>query len=98
MMQEYNGYSKLSRAKDIWQREGVISLIKKAFLYVVRLFFIYETFNMYENTLDGPKVLPKMQNFALKIISTPEELDKLVADGFDISHYIFSATRLKEEF
>lgn len=68
----------------IVRREGLIGLIKRTF----RPSYIYE------NNLDGPKINnPKVKNFVLKIVSTEEQIDELIAVGFDFSFYFHNNLR-----
>ena len=74
------------RGKEILQSEGLISFIKQAF----RSFFSYKTYYIYEkklNETDEFRFVPKTQNFALKIIYAPLEVDELIDEGFDFSSY-----------
>jgi hypothetical protein len=53
----------------------------------LRFFFIYTTVYIYENRLNGVEFEhPKIENFALKVIFAPEQIDKLLTDGFDLSY------------
>ncbi len=76
----------LKKAKVILQEEGVIPFIKRAFSFFRTFLFNYKTCYIYENTLDGPRFTPKTQDVNLKILSTPQELDELIANGFDLSY------------
>lgn len=76
----------LQRAKNILHEEGLASFIKSALLFFVNFFFSFSTCYIYENRLDRVEFpLPKIENFCLKIISAPEHIDKLFAEGFDFS-------------
>ncbi len=78
------------RAKEILQREGFLSFIRQAFLFLVKFFFSYGNYYLYEKTLndaDEVEFTPKIQNCNLRIISTPEQIDELIAEGFDFSSY-----------
>ena len=79
----------IREAKHIRQREGWGALTRRAFLFFVRSIFDHQTYYICENTSDGTiKVKPRVENLTFKIISTPEELDKLIAEGFDINPYL----------
>lgn len=78
----------------------MIAFIKRAFLFLVRPVFDYQTCYIYIyekrlNEIDEAKFIPKIQNYTLKIISTPTELEQLIADGFDFSSYL-DADELKQ--
>lgn len=74
----------LGRAKNIWQEEGVVSLIKRAFLFLIG----YQSCYVYEKDLNEPSnadFTPRIQDFTLKLISAPQQIGELVAEGFDFS-------------
>ena len=83
----------LQRGENILREEGLFSFIKRVFLYsihfmnaFVRFFFIYSIVYIYGNRLNGIEfVNPKIEKFTLKIIFAPEQIDKLLTDGFDLS-------------
>lgn len=73
------------------QTEGLPAFVRRAFLFVVRSFFSYGNYYIYEKTLNDANELqftPKIQNCNLKILSTPEEVDELIAEGFHINAYL----------
>jgi len=77
------------RAKRIYQNEGLISLIRRAFAFVVGWFFQYRTDYLYEQPLEDIRKLneadfmPRIDNFTLKVVSTNQEADELEADGLE---------------
>lgn len=79
----------LRKANYIRQRQGLFALARQAFWFLVRSIFDHQTYYVWENT-EGSMThfLPRVEDFAIKIISTPEELDQLLAEGFDISPYL----------
>jgi len=73
------------------QTEGLPAFVRRAFLVVVRFFFSCENYYIYEKTLNDANELqftPKIPNCTLKIVSTPEEVDELIAEGFHINAYL----------
>ncbi len=78
-----------SRAKLVIQDEGLIAFVRKAFAFVVRNVFRYETYYLRERStasiagLNEADFMPKISDFAIKIISSNQEVDELTAEGFD---------------
>ena len=81
--------SKIYRAEYILKTEGLISLLKRGFRFLVEYCFHYRTFYLYETTLKDFQTLnetdfkPKIDNFTLKIVHTNQEADRLEAEGFE---------------
>lgn len=74
------------RARDVWQQEGLIPLLRRGFLLLARCFFQYGTFYVYEHTIkerNEADFLPKIQNFTVQIVYTNQLADELAANGFD---------------
>lgn len=78
--------SLFARAKYILQTEGLITLLKRGFAFRAGCFFRYATFYVYEHRMDGRSeadFMPRIRDFTLKIVSTNQQADELVADGFE---------------
>ena len=80
----------LFRSKEILQKEGLLLFIKRAFLFSVRslvgFLFKYGNYYIYEKTLNKTTEFgftTEIQNVTLTTISTIEEFDKLIAEGYD---------------
>ncbi len=79
----------IRRAKQILQTEGLIPLVRRGFPFVVRRFFRYETYYLYEHipinirNLNEADFMPKIDNFNFKIVSTGREADELEAEGLE---------------
>ncbi|MFC1904221.1 hypothetical protein ACFLXT_00415 [Chloroflexota bacterium] len=77
------------KAKHILQNEGLITLLKKVFIFLVlcklQTYFLYKFTIIERNEAD---FMPKIRDFTLKIISTNQQVDELVSDGFDLSSHI----------
>lgn len=79
----------LRKAKYIQQREGWLALARRASLFFIRSIFDHQTYYIYENQSDGKvELTPKVKNLTFKAVSTTEEFDRLLAEGFDISSYL----------
>lgn len=84
------------RAKDVWQKEGLIPVLKRGFPLLARCFFQYGTFYVYEHTIkerNEADFLPKIQNFTVQIVYTNQQADELAANGFDFRSYSIHARR-----
>ncbi len=80
--------SLVGRTKDILREEGLLPLIKRAFLFFVKPCFSYQTCYIYENNLSevsGVDLTPRIQNLTFKIINASQQIDELVAEGYDFS-------------
>jgi len=74
----------LGRAGDISHENGLLHLIKRVFLFSIG----YQTSYVFEidlNELSIGNLLPRIRNFTFKTISSSEQIDKAVSDGFDLS-------------
>jgi len=88
---------RFEKGKDILRRKGFWELIKRSLLSIIRFFFEYQTLYLYENNLDCKlDCLPIIENYAFRIISKIDEVDDLIADGFDIKSYYAGIDALKE--
>ncbi len=76
------------RAKHILQTEGLVPLIRQGFTFVLNYFFQYETYYLYEHRLkevNDADFMPRINDFTFKIVTTSQEADELVANGFESS-------------
>lgn len=79
--------SKILRIKELLRNARLI-LHEDGFLPLLKLFFFtHATYLVFENSLDGPRFPCKMDNMTLRIITCPEELDQLSAQGFNFLEY-----------
>ena len=79
----------IRKAKYIQQREGWDALVKRAFLFLARSIFDHQTYYIGENTQDGRiSFKPRIDNCSFHVISSPEGLDKVLAEGADFSSYL----------
>jgi len=92
----------LKRAKYVCQTEGLIPLVGRGIRFVLRRFVRYQTYYLYETDLQGTfrerteaYVLPKIQNFTFKVVSTRQQADELEAEGLEFrSHAVNANERL----
>jgi len=95
----------LTRGNHILQTEGLISLVRRGFpflmRYVVVRFVLYRTCYLYEYAtenvckLNEADFMPKVNSFTLKIVSTNEEADELEKEGLEFrSHTVNARERL----
>ena len=88
-------------AKQIYSTEGLRSLLKRAFAFASSLIFKYQTYCLYMDPIEGlplpneVDVLPKVEDWVLKVVGTNREADELEAEGFEFrSKVINSRERL----
>ena len=87
---------KINRIRELFRR-GKQILHNECFLSLFKwLSFTYETVYIYENTLHGSSIACKVDNLRLRLITYPEELDQLLAKGFNFSPYEMSIQQCKE--
>jgi hypothetical protein len=76
------------RGRDILQEEGIVPFIQAALMFLKGFFsFSYNTYYIYENDLNGPRFMPKVQNVSLEILYTAQGFDELVNNGFTFSSW-----------
>jgi len=82
------------RVEQIFQTEGLISVVRHGFAFVTGRCFQYKTFYIIEYDLLKQRreadFLPGIQKFSLNIISTSEEADELEASGFEFRSHIIN--------
>ncbi len=77
------------RAKQVIQDDGWFAFVRNGFAFVVGNVFRYENYYLNERStasvagLNEADFTPKISDFALKIISSNREVDRLSAEGFD---------------
>jgi hypothetical protein len=70
------------RGRTILREEGFTAFMKRAALFLKKSFSVnYSSYYIYENRLEGPQFEPKIEGASLKIVSAPEEFDRLAAEG-----------------
>ncbi|MFC1864242.1 hypothetical protein ACFLYG_00215 [Chloroflexota bacterium] len=81
--------SKLSRtAFNVLRRHGLFFFIKHAFLHLVENGFTRKVYYIYENDFSHiPEFTPKIENYVLRVISKPSEVDEMLAHGYDFKSY-----------
>lgn len=90
-----------SRAKDIYQEEGLLATVRRIFVFSVSL-LSYENsvFYVYERILkrgNEANRLPKIQNFTHRLVDKVEQLDGLLNEGFDLSLLDINQARYRLE-
>lgn len=82
-----------SGTKGILKHEGVISLISRGFRYLLHRFFVFEDYYVivvkFKDTDKEVEAdyLPEVDNHCYRIITNNQEVDKLIADGFELGAY-----------
>ena len=84
------------RAKDIWQKEGLISLLRRGRTFLAQRTFRYGTYYLYEHTIrerNEADFMPKIKEYTFKIVHTNQETDELATKGFDFGSYSYLVRR-----
>ena len=74
------------RVKHILRTEGLLSLLGQGFAFLAGCVFRYETYYLVERRLEemnGADFMPRIEDFTFRIVSTTQEADELVANGFE---------------
>ena len=74
------------RVKHILRTEGLLSLLRQGFAFLAGCIFRYETYYLVERRLEemnGADFMPRIEDFTFRIVSTTQEADELVANGFE---------------
>ncbi|MBW2180906.1 MAG: hypothetical protein JRG81_11145 [Deltaproteobacteria bacterium] len=82
------------RIKAIIDKEGLASLFKRASMYLIHKFFIYETYYLIENSIkemetDPDDFVPDIPNLTYRFVKTNQEADKVAIElsDFRLSHH-----------
>jgi hypothetical protein len=81
----------LNRTKEIYQEKGLLTLIKRIFIFVISpIIEEYNNFYVYElpwdlEGVDEADYLPKVPNITYRTIETVQQLGELSNEGFDLS-------------
>ncbi len=74
------------RAKRVFHTQGLMPLLRQGLAFLAGLFFQYETYYLYEHELqevNDADFMPRINDFTFKIVTTSQEADELVANGFE---------------
>ena len=94
---------RFTRAKDIYQKEGLVYLIIQVIYFLFSRYRFFEPYRfyfqcgdyyLYERTLEEKNeadFMPRVQDFTYKIVTSNEQADELVADGFNLQENITKA-------
>jgi len=77
------------RAKRVLQTEGLLPLLWQGLTLIASYFFRYETYYLYQHGLEEMNeddLMPRVENFTSKVITTNQEADALVADGYQFRY------------
>ena len=78
----------INRVKAIYQEEGLLSTIRRIFVFIISILYKHETYYVFRRTLkvgNEADRLPKIPNVTHRIVETIEQLDELSNEGFDLS-------------
>jgi len=77
----------LKKAKFIYKTEGLMSLLRNGFTFLVGCVFKCRYYYLYEHTMkqrNETDFLPKIKAFDFQIVTTSQQADELEAKGFDL--------------
>lgn len=79
----------LRNSMQILNEDGGIALFKHALWFVRKSLFLFQRYDIYETSLnaDVPIIQCDIDGLEVKMITTPEEVDKLLYDGFPPSKF-----------
>ena len=88
--------TRFRRAKEIFQKEGIISLILRLIRFLFSQCRVYSRreYYLYERTLkelNEADFMPSIQDFTFKIVVSKEQADELDANGFELPENITKA-------
>ena len=82
------------RAKDIYEAEGLISLVRRVFPFLIGHLVKYRTYYLYEHMLkdlNEADFMPRIHGLTFKIVSTNQQADELARCGLDFRPYVMGA-------
>ena len=85
------------KAKQIYRAEGLVSLLRRGFAFVVGLLFFCRAHYVYVDPIEklqAPNeadLMPKIGNHTSKVVSSNEEADDLEAQGFEFRSQVANA-------
>ena len=78
----------LKRIKYIYRNEGLVSLVKRMFKFMMSIPYEYRKFYVLGRKLQNlneADYLPRIKDFDFRIIETGKQLDELISDSYDVS-------------
>jgi len=88
----------LRRAKQIFQTEGLILLVRQGFPFLFSFFFRYKRYYLYETDVqeilkerNEADFLPRIDSFDFRIVHTNQEADELEAEGLEFRSQVNNA-------
>lgn len=75
------------REKATLYREGFLSFSKSMLCFFTRLLLSHSVIYLYENSLAGARIPCEVDGLTLRVITSPEEFDKLLVRGGDLPWY-----------
>jgi len=89
-----------TRARQIYQDEGFVSLLRRGFAFVCSYFFFYRVYYLFVcdlrnlRQLNEADLLPALQDYSIKIVTTSQEAAQLEANGCDFRSHDPGAFRM----
>jgi hypothetical protein len=76
----------LRRAREIFQTEGLLPLLRRGFIFLIGYVFRYQRYYLYEHTMkprNEADFIPENRDFIFKMVTTTRQADELAAAGFN---------------
>jgi len=84
-------------AKLILHEEGFLPFLRRAASFSIRQLFLYDSpFYIYEFPLNGPTFAGRVDDLTLRVITCPEELKRLLTEGFGLSGYTMTIEQCRQ--
>ena len=81
------------RAKQIYQTQGLLSMLRRAFLFLAYCLLEYRSYYLTEHSheniqqLKEADFIPKVDDITFKMVTSSQEADELGANGYEFSSY-----------
>ena len=85
------------RAKIVLKEKGLLTLVKRVFKFAARQVFFCETCYLYDYTpeyvrgLSEADLMPKIDNFTFKVVSSNKAASDLETNGFEFRSHVINA-------
>lgn len=84
-------------AKQIYRTEGLVPLLKRGFSFASSFMFKRQDYYLYRDPIQGSRlpnevdVLPRVDDWVLKVVTSNREADEFEADGFEFRSKVINA-------
>jgi ribosomal protein S18 acetylase RimI-like enzyme len=84
----------LTRAREIFQTEGLLALLRRGFIFLAGSFFHYGNYYLYEYSVkerNATDFVPEVRHFTFKIVVSNQQADELAANFLGLRSHVFNA-------